>query len=199
MRLLRTYKIKSGESITHLGNHHRYYYRVIGVFQCPQCGKKRHQKVSSGLKIKRCSCVGHSYSHGLSKTRVYRLWKKIRERCYNPTAASFKDYGARGVTVCARWRRDPIAFIRWAKTHGWRPSLTIDRKDYKKGYSPSNCRFRTWGENARHTRRTKLSWRKVHVIRNTPRTYGSLIKLANRFGVSTSVISQVRARLTWRE
>lgn len=53
-------------------------------------------------KIESCGCVRLMRSieahikHNQSKTRLYRVWCNIKNRCYNPNVRSYKTYGARG-------------------------------------------------------------------------------------------------------
>jgi hypothetical protein len=76
-------------------------------------------------------------------------------RCTNPNVRSWRDYGARGITVCARWRHDFPAFL---ADMGERPSPnhSIDRIDANGQYAPDNCRWAT-ALQQRHNRRLKLS------------------------------------------
>ena len=80
--------------------------------------------------------------HNGSATPEYLIWRNIRDRCSNPNYKPFAFYGARGITVCERWRKSFAAFI---EDMGWRPdpSLTVDRVDNDKGYEPGNCRWAT--------------------------------------------------------
>src|SRR5262252_3684827 len=34
---------------------------------------------------------------------TYHSWQAMKQRCYNPAAAHFEDYGGRGLRVCDRW------------------------------------------------------------------------------------------------
>ncbi len=70
----------------------------------------------------------------------------MKKRCYNPAYKIYKDYGGRGITVCAEWLHDFVAFRDWALSHGYQDDLTIDRIDNDKGYSPDNCHWATMKE-----------------------------------------------------
>jgi len=66
----------------------------------------------------------------------------MRNRCYTPTCKQFKNYGARGITVCERWRD---SFENFFADMGLRPSLihSLDRREVNGNYEPSNCRWAT--------------------------------------------------------
>lgn len=77
----------------------------------------------------------------------------MKSRCYNPNFPNYSDYGGRGITVCARWRKSFAAFF---KDMGPRPlggvRYTIERKDNSKGYTPANCVWATYHAQARNRR-----------------------------------------------
>lgn len=85
-------------------------------------------------------------------TRLYSIWQNMKQRCTNPKATEYANYGGRGITVCAEWLHDFKAFEDWAYSHGYREYLTIDRVDNNKGYSPDNCRCVTMEDQARNRR-----------------------------------------------
>lgn len=89
--------------------------------------------------------------------RLYRIWKGIRQRCYNRKTPGFKNYGGREIVMCNEWWESFSAFESWALTSGYSPELTIDRyPDNNGNYEPTNCRWATRGEQSRNTRRTLI-------------------------------------------
>jgi hypothetical protein len=78
----------------------------------------------------------------------------MKSRCYNPRVACFKNYGGRGITICAEWLSSFKSFHDWAMANGYRDDLTIDRVDVNGNYEPNNCRWATAAEQAHNTRKT---------------------------------------------
>lgn len=85
----------------------------------------------------------HHKTHGDSYSRIYRIYRGMLFRCYNPNCEAYHNYGGRGIEVCDEWKDSYIAFRDWSFTHGYDKTLTLDRINVDKGYSPDNCRWAT--------------------------------------------------------
>jgi len=88
---------------------------------------------------------------------MYKVWQAMRDRCENPKNRDFKNYGGRGITVCARWQE----FSRFLADMGARPQgFDIDREDNDKGYEPGNCRWTSRQNNLNNRRDcNRVEWR----------------------------------------
>lgn len=107
---------------------------------------------------KSCGCLDrevvakNAIKHGMRYTRIYNIWRKMKERCSNPNATNYRYYGAKGIRVCEEWMEFE-AFYEWAKTSGYRDDLTIDRINVFDNYKPGNCRWATIREQNNNTTR----------------------------------------------
>lgn len=97
----------------------------------------------------------------VSKMPEYRVYRQMLDRCYLPSAPNFRFYGAKGVTVCSRWRYGEggmTGFEAFLSDMGRRPDgLTLDRINVMEGYSPANCRWATWAEQHANKREHLMS------------------------------------------
>lgn len=73
------------------------------------------------------------------------------DRCELKSGGQYKDYGGRGITVCARWRHNYLVFL---ADMGRKPSpeLTLERINNNRGYYPSNCKWATRIEQRKNSR-----------------------------------------------
>jgi len=85
----------------------------------------------------------------------YYIWASLIQRCTNPSAQQYENYGGRGIRVCVRWR----VFENFLADMGPRPrgehpsgraQFTIDRKNNNGNYTPKNCVWATYKEQGTH-------------------------------------------------
>lgn len=124
--------------------------------------------------------MAYDANHGMSNTRIYRVWRDMKNRCLNPNNAGYVNYGGRGITVCAEWL-EFIPFYTWATSNGYTETLFIDRIDNELGYNPENCRFVTRQVQQANRRSFKGSSSKYLGIYKTPRnTWAAKVKISGR-------------------
>ena len=118
---------------------------------------------STKYSVTSCGCaVGGHTIHGGSRTRLYRIWAHMKQRCYNENSDAFKHYGGRGIKVCDEWKNSFSAFQKWAMDNGYDEGAewfkcTIDRIDVDGDYEPSNCRWTDMHTQLLNRRAARLS------------------------------------------
>lgn len=91
--------------------------------------------------------------HSMYGTPTYKSWSAMLTRCNNPKAPKYKDYGARGISVCEAWSK----FEAFLADMGVRPEgTTLGRRDNDGNYEPGNCKWETAVEQGRNKRNTTL-------------------------------------------
>ena len=126
--------------------------------------------------------------HGLSKTRLHSIWTNMKTRCNNPNATGFQNWGGKGIKVCEEWSNDVQAFYDWSMMNGYEEHLTIDRIDNDKGYSPDNCRWITYKDQANN------------VSTNHPYTFNGEVlnskEMAEKYGLKRTTFEE-RLKSGW--
>ena len=150
------------------------------------CGTQKNIPATDMVqgKINSCGCehaerIGRaSITHGKSKSRTYKLWMAMRNRCDRIN----QDYSCRGIVYDERWK----SFENFLEDMGEAPDgLSLDRIDCNGNYHKANCRWATRVEQANNTRanvfiewdgkrQTRSQWEKELGMR--PTTLRSRIK-----------------------
>ena len=110
------------------------------------CGREG-RALEDNLKrggTKSCGCLSsdtvkeRNRTHGLSNEPMYTVWNAVMQRCHNPNSPTYKDYGARGITVHPAWHDYLVFRLEVPKKI---PGMTFDRENNDKGYEPGNVRW----------------------------------------------------------
>jgi hypothetical protein len=108
----------------------------------------------------------HGHANNGKKTKIYRLWCSINERCNNSKCASYPFYGAKGVKVCDRWK-DFTTFKKDVEVRGYKEGYSILRIRKDKDYEPKNIKISPSKGTA-----------KLHSYKGNHLTLAQLLKLA---------------------
>ncbi len=108
-----------------------------------------------------CGCLKtkppSSLSHGLSRHRVNMIYHNMVQRTTNQNSPLWPYYGGRPgcpITTCDRWlESDGLGFLNFIEDMGIpEDGMTIERIDNSKGYSKSNCAWKTMHAQSRNKR-----------------------------------------------
>lgn len=129
-------------------------------------------------------------THGLSKSRLHSIWRKMKDRCNNPRASNFYNYGGRGIKICDEWYNDFMVFHSWANNNGYEDDLSIERNDVNGNYEPSNCKWINKSAQSRNKRSTIYA--EINGVKKP------LIEWAEQFGIPYKTIHS-RWYRGWKE
>lgn len=98
--------------------------------------------------------------HGLKNTVIFSIYHNIKKRTTNVGDPAYKNYGGRGIKMCAGWSASLADFANDLGTQPT-PKHTVDRIDNSKGYTCGRCDDCTnngWTLNCRWATREVQSW-----------------------------------------
>ena len=122
---------------------------LFAIYECPYC-KEPFKAMTSHIKdwhTQSCGCKSHELTaskkttHGISSHPIYGAWRNMIRRCKDPKEKEYKNYGARGISVCVEWEDNVTTFYNWAMQNGYKEGLVLDREDNEGNYEPNNCRW----------------------------------------------------------
>lgn len=133
------------------------------------CGCRKKQTALENSKK-----YGFKTVHGMTKTRVYKIWSSMIERV-QPKYKNKERYYDRGIRICDRWK----TFENFYKDMGDPPhGASIDRIDVNGDYCPENCRWassKTQQNNRTNTRYLNVNGEKI-----------PLMEFADKLGIKKS-------------
>lgn len=103
------------------------------------CGCLRKIVAGKGTAVALAAAHANT-THGLSRTPLYHRYHAMLNRCYNPANKGYPWYGAKGITVCDRWRESFENFLA-DMGPSYSLGLSLERIDVLQGYSPENCKW----------------------------------------------------------
>lgn len=116
------------------------------------CGTEKVISRNNLKHTKSCGC--QRYKHNKTNTPVYHIWASMKQRCTNPNDKSYYLYGARGITICNKWKQ----FENFFNDMGERPTSKhqIERINNNRGYYQSNCKWATSEEQGSNKRNNHI-------------------------------------------
>lgn len=158
---------------------------------------------TKGSITKSCGCLNLEKSftafktHGMTGTRLHRVWCSMLQRCSDPNANRYKNYGERGIIVCEEWKNDFVVFKDFALANGYKDNLQIDRINNDGNYEPSNCRFVTNQQNSLNRGGIKLNPMRVRIIKKLIANGFTQHKVAELYGIARGTVGGVVNNRIW--
>ena len=115
---------------------------------CKSCGCLKSERLSS-FNLK------HGESRQGKRTKEYRAWCKMIDRCEKPSNIRWAEYGGRGITICGQWRESFEAFL---LDVGRAPTdkHSINRINNDGNYEPGNVEWAAPTDQVRNRSNTVL-------------------------------------------
>jgi hypothetical protein len=144
-------------------------------------------------KTRSCGCLRrettrkrlttHGHAPAGNCTRIYQIWCAMLQRCRNPNNRDYRNYGARGITVCDRW----LSFVNFLIDMGEPPpGMSIDRIDVNSHYEPRNCKWSTTSEQNRNRRPFKQKKRRAKLTEI--QAYAAALRGVNSAGLTLGAV-----------
>ena len=146
--------------------------------------------------MQREACLERNSTHGMYGSSTYVSWIEMHTRCYNKKRNSYRHYGGRGIKMCLEWKASFLSFLR---DMGERPSKghSIDRIDVNGDYEPSNCRWASRTQQARNTRKTRITEAIADGMRELKAAGATLAQISEFYTTPKNIIGHVLSGRGW--
>jgi hypothetical protein len=168
--------------------------------KCKICEKEFDGQVQNIKLAKSCGCLKGKEiicKYKNSHKRLLRIYRNMKSRCYNINHKSYYNYGKKGIDICNEWLINPDTFCKWSLENNYNDSLSIDRIDGTKGYSPENCRWITVTEQNRNARTNVMNKDIAKMIRKEDRSIMTVQQIADKYNLARTTVSSVLNYYTW--
>lgn len=192
------------------------YYESFFVVEC-DCGITKEIRSGSvkrgNTNNKSCGCkIGETRSkfattHGMSNSRLYRIYTNMKTRCLNDKCKFYPRYGGRGISIHEDWLNNFESFMRWSLESGYSSELTIERINNDGNYDPDNCTWIPMSEqhkNKTHNKNrgeksstSKLKESDIREIRFFIEKGYTMLEIGGLYGVSGATVCNIKLKQTW--
>jgi hypothetical protein len=159
------------------------------------CGNEivRSRNALARGNVRSCGClyretVGKSNrTHGLSKTREFRIYHAAKARCTNPNHKNFADYGGRGIQFLL-----PSVEQFVAKLGLCPPGHTLERINNDGHYELNNLKWATRRDQSNNRRKYRKRSNRISIAARQTQTVAGA---ATEFNVPLDAVQALQARI----
>jgi hypothetical protein len=165
--------------------------------------RERAGLVSSKSKVKSCGCYKKAslskirFKHGLTDTRIHRIWQQMRSRINRKSHKKYKHYGGRGIRYAPEWdvfenfyRDMNESYLVHLEKYGEKDT-TLDRIDPDGDYTKENCKWSTIEEQNNNKRISYKRFKATNIKTGEETIETSRVAFAKKVGISDKHIGSV--------
>lgn len=144
------------------------------------------------------ACIGNVKN--ATRHFLYKRWECMLNRCYNKSISSYKNYGAKGVTVCERWLcfenyiEDVVTLSGYVESDIKSGLLELDKDIINREaltYSPETCKWVTKSEQlieSNGRREYDIFFKATRITDKYEEVSNSIAKFAKKYNLNGNCI-----------